>query len=32
MDLYGVRPAGAARVLVDVGTVTRFADRDRFAS
>lgn len=32
MDLYGVGPAGAARILVDVGNVTRFADRNRFAS
>ena len=32
MDLYGVGPAGAARVLADVGDVARFADRNRFAS
>ncbi|WP_210650782.1 IS110 family transposase [Nocardioides sp. SYSU D00065] len=32
MDIYGVGPAGAARVLADVGDVTRFADRNRFAS
>jgi transposase len=32
MDLYGVGPAGAARILVDVGDVTRFADRNRFAA
>lgn len=32
MDLYGVGPAGAARILADVGDVTRFADRNRFAS
>ena len=32
MDLYGVGPAGAARILADVGDVARFADRNRFAS
>jgi transposase len=32
MDLYGVGPVVAARVLADVGDVTRFADRNRFAS
>ena len=32
MDIYGVGPAGAARVLADVGDVARFADRNRFAS
>jgi transposase len=32
MDIYGVGPAGAARVLADVGDVARFADRHRFAS
>src|SRR5215210_2579358 len=32
MDLYGVGPAGAARILVDVGNVARFANRNRFAS
>jgi transposase len=32
MDIYGVGPAGAARVLSDVGDVARFADRNRFAS
>ena len=32
MDIYGIGPAGAARVLADVGDVTRFADRNRFAS
>ena len=31
-DIYGVGPAGAARVLADVGDVARFADRNRFAS
>jgi len=32
MDIYGVGPAGAARILADVGDVARFADRNRFAS
>ena len=32
MDVYGVGPAGAARILADVGDVARFADRNRFAS
>ena len=32
MDLHGVGPVMAARVLADVGDVTRFADRNRFAS
>ncbi|WP_148576168.1 IS110 family transposase [Nocardioides caldifontis] len=32
MDLHGVGPIVAARVLADVGDVTRFADRNRFAS
>jgi transposase len=32
MDIYGVGPAGAARVLADVDDVARFADRNRFAS
>jgi transposase len=32
MDVYGIGPAGAARVLADVGDVARFADRNRFAS
>jgi transposase len=32
MDLYGVGPAGAARILADVGDVTRFPDRNHFAS
>ncbi|WP_368858981.1 transposase [Nocardioides sp. OK12] len=29
---YGIGPAGAARILVDVGGVARFAGRNRFAS
>jgi transposase len=32
MDLYGVGPAGAARILADVGDVARFPDRNHFAS
>jgi transposase len=32
MDLVGVGPVVAARILADVGDVTRFADRNRFAS
>lgn len=32
MELRGIGPSGAARLLADVGDVRRFADRDRFAS
>jgi transposase len=32
MNLYGVGPAGAARLLGDVGDVARFASRAHFAS
>jgi len=32
MGVYGIGPAGAARILADVGDVARFADRARFAS
>jgi transposase len=32
MDLHGVGPAGAARILADVGDVRRFPDRNHFAS
>jgi transposase len=32
MDINGVGPAGAARILADVGDVARFSDRNRFAS
>lgn len=32
MELPGVGPVVAARVLADVGDVARFADRNRFAS
>jgi transposase len=32
MDLHGVGPVVAARILADVGDVSRFSDRNRFAS
>jgi transposase len=32
LDLHGIGPAGAARLLADVGDIHRFANRDRFAS
>ena len=32
MDLHGVGPVVAARILADVGDVHRFVDRNRFAS
>ena len=32
MDIHGVGPVVAARVLADVGDVARFANRNRFAS
>jgi transposase len=32
MDIPGIGPARAARILADVGDITRFADRNRFAS
>ncbi|MGW3607797.1 IS110 family transposase, partial [Micromonospora sp. NPDC005161] len=32
MDLHGIGPSGAARLLADVGDIRRFADRNRFAS
>jgi transposase len=32
MDVHGVGPVVAARVLADTGDLTRFADRNRFAS
>jgi transposase len=32
MDIHGVGPAGAARILADVGDVARFTNRNRFAS
>ena len=31
-DLHGIGPSGAARLLVEVGDITRFPDRDHFAS
>lgn len=30
MDLLGIGPIGAARILADVGDISRFADRNRF--
>jgi transposase len=32
LQIYGIGPSGAARTLADVGDITRFADRNRFAS
>ena len=32
MDLHGIGPSSAARLLADVGGIHRFRDRDRFAS
>src|SRR4051812_36296578 len=32
MDLHGIGPSGAARLLVEVGDVTRFPNRSHFAS
>jgi transposase len=32
MDLHGIGPSGAARLLADAGDIRRFASRDRFAS
>jgi transposase len=32
MDIHGVGPAGAARILADVADVARFPDRNHFAS
>jgi transposase len=32
MDLPGIGPAGAARILADVGDIARFPDRNHFAS
>ncbi len=32
MDLHGIGPSGAARLLVEVGVITRFPDRSHFAS
>jgi transposase len=32
LDLHGIGPSGAARLLVEVGDVSRFPDRNHFAS
>ncbi len=32
MNIHGIGPAGAARILADVADVARFPDRNRFAS
>ena len=32
MDVHGIGPAGAARILADVGDIARFPDRNHFAS
>jgi transposase len=32
MDLHGIGPSGAARLLVEVGGISRFPNRDHFAS
>jgi transposase len=32
MDLHGIGPTGAARLLVEVADITRFPDRNHFAS
>ena len=32
MDIHGIGPAGAARILADVGDIARFSDRNHFAS
>ena len=32
MNIHGVGPVVAARILADIGDVARFADRNRFAS
>ncbi|QIK77229.1 IS110 family transposase [Nocardioides piscis] len=32
LDLHGIGPSGAAQLLVEVGDITRFPDRDHFAS
>jgi transposase len=32
LDLHGIGPSGAARLLVEVGDITRFPDRGHFAS
>jgi transposase len=32
LDLHGIGPSGAARLMVEVGDITRFPDRNHFAS
>jgi transposase len=32
LDLHGIGPSGAARLLAGVGDIHRFTNRDRFAS
>jgi transposase len=32
LEIHGIGPAGAARILADVGDIARFPDRNRFAS
>ncbi|WP_262287548.1 IS110 family transposase [Micromonospora sp. MA102] len=32
MEVHGIGPAGAGRILADVGDIARFSDRNRFAS
>ncbi len=32
LDLHGIGPSGAARLLAEVGDITRFPDRNHFAS
>jgi transposase len=32
MDIHGIGPAGAARILADVGDIARFPNRNHFAS
>ena len=32
LDLHGIGPSGAARLLVEAGDITRFPDRNHFAS
>lgn len=32
IDLHGIGPSGAARLLVEIGDITRFPDRGHFAS
>ncbi len=32
MDLHGIGPSGAARLLVEVGDITRFPDKNHFGS